>query len=139
LLARGSPQPWPKSGSSEVAVLRQGKHRWLCAIEPWHGNQVVVYAPERRVVDDSLVDGHTLLAADLDGDGDDEIIAGFRGAGKSVYIYSGPGWARQPLDAGGMGAASCAVADLDGDGRPDIACIDSTTLKWYRNMSNSAK
>ena len=32
-----------------------------------------------------------------------------------------------------MGAAACAVADLNKDGRPDIACIDSTRLKWYEN------
>ncbi|HOK45940.1 MAG TPA: VCBS repeat-containing protein, partial [Bryobacteraceae bacterium] len=46
-LAQGSPDAWPKCGSSEVAVGRIGKRRFLCAIEPWHGNQVVVYV-ERR-------------------------------------------------------------------------------------------
>jgi hypothetical protein len=33
-----------------------------------------------------------------------------------------------------MAAASCAVADLNADGRPDIACIDATRLKWYENL-----
>ncbi len=143
-LTGGSPEPWPKSGSSDVAVGKLGKRRFVCAIEPWHGNQVVVYVErkgqwERQVIDDSFVEGHALLAADLDGGGRDSIIAGYRGKGRSVYIYTaenkdGKRWTRRPLDEGGMGAASCAAADLNGDGKPDLACIDSPNLKWYENV-----
>lgn len=133
-VAKGDPAPWPKSGASDIALGRG----FLAAIEPWHGNQVVVYQPNRTVIDDTLVDGHTILAADLNGDGSDEIVAGFRGAPHRVYIYySGGGkWTRQTLDDGGMAAASCASADLDGDGRPDLACIGTATanLKVYRNL-----
>ncbi len=143
-IAKGDPAPWPKSGSSDVAVGRLGAARFLAAIEPWHGNQVVIYRQAgrewaRQVIDATLVDAHTILTADLNGGGLDEVIAGYRGQGRSVYIYSagdpaGERWSRAPLDAGGMGAAACAVADLNGDGRPDIACIDSTRLKWYENL-----
>jgi len=115
----------------------------LAAIEPWHGNQVVVYTQrgaqwEREVIDTALVDGHTIQAADLNGDGVDEIVAGFRGQPRSVYLYSydaaAKAWTRSDLDKGGMGAAACTVVDLNKDGRPDIACIDSTRLKWYENQ-----
>ena len=34
-----------------------------------------------------LVDGHTIVTADLDGDGKDEIVAGCRQGPKAVYIY----------------------------------------------------
>jgi hypothetical protein len=145
-IAQGDPSPWPKSGSSDVAVGKLGKERFLAAIEPWHGNQVVVYrrngkAWQRVVIDRSLVDGHTIQTADLNGDGRDEVIAGYRGAGHSVYIYYaedavGTRWSKHVLDQGGMGAAACAVADLNGDGRPDIACIGTAgaNLKWYENL-----
>jgi hypothetical protein len=141
-VVKGDPAPWPKSGSSDVAVGRLGRDHFLGAIEPWHGNQVAVYRLkqhwDRTVIDDSLVDGHTILTADLNGDGNDEIVAGFRGGGHNVYIYYAEGgkWTRVPLDSGGMGAASCAAADLDSDGRTDIVCIGSATanLKWYRNL-----
>jgi hypothetical protein len=146
-IAKGDPAPWPKSGSSDIAVghiagVNKEKTRFLAAIEPWHGNQVAVYTQrsaqwEREVIDTTLVDGHTIQAADLNGDGVDEIIAGFRGQPRSVYLYSfdaaTKAWTRSDLDNGGMGAAACTVIDLNKDGRPDIACIDSTRLKWYEN------
>ncbi len=142
-LAFGSPAAWPQSGASDVAVGRVGKKRFLCAIEPWHGNEVAVYTEQkkrwqREVIDSSLVDGHTILTADLNDDRSDEIIAGFRGAGRSVNLYAREekGWTKSPLDDGGIAAAACAVADLNGDGKPDVTCIGSATtnLKWYENV-----
>ncbi len=67
-IAKGDPAPWPKSGSSDVAVGRWNKERFIAAIEPWHGNQVVVYSKSgrswnRTVIDDSILDGHTILTA----------------------------------------------------------------------------
>jgi hypothetical protein len=142
-LAKGDPAPWPKSGSSDIAVGMLGKERFLAAIEPWHGNQVAIYRGkdpkwQRSVIDDSLVDGHTIITADLNGDGRDEVIAGYRGQGRSVHVYYADGskWTRETLDNGGMAAAACAAADLNGDKRIDIACIGSATanLKWYENV-----
>lgn len=145
-IAEGDPSAWPKGGSSDVAVGRLGGKRYLAAIEPWHGNQVVLYRQsakqwQRSVIDASIVDGHTIWTADLNGDGNDEIIAGFRGGGHGVFVYyaddaTGDHWSKRVLDDGGMAAAACAVADLNGDGRKDIACIGSATanLKWYENL-----
>jgi hypothetical protein len=138
-LAKGDPSAWPKCGSSDVAVGRLGRTRYVAAIEPWHGNQVAIYSEkgERGVIDDSLVDAHTILTADLDRDGRDEVIAGFRGQGRSVYLYRQEEgrWVKSALDNGGIAAAACAAVDLNGDKRIDVACIGSATanLKWYEN------
>jgi hypothetical protein len=146
-IAQGDPAPWPKSGSSDVAVGQLGKRRFLATIEPWHGNQVAIYqeragAWQRHVIDDSLADGHTILTADLNGDGTDEVIAGYRGKGVNVYYAQDPkgaawttAWTKVVLD-NSIAAAACAIADLNGDGRPDIACIGAATanLKWYENL-----
>jgi hypothetical protein len=150
-IASGNADAWPRSGSSEIAVGRLDRERFLGAIEPWHGNQVVAYRQQgttwqRQVIDTTLNDGHVLLAADLNLDGRDEIIAGYRGQGRSVYIYSAEGpkgdrWSRQVLDDGGIAAAGCAVADFNGDGRPDVACIGAATanLKWYENLGAASR
>lgn len=144
-IAKGDSSPWPKSGVSDIAVGYLGNRRFLCGIEPWHGNQVTVYREEngiwiRQVIDDSFVEGHAICTADLNKDGNDEIIAGYRGEGGSLYIYNaeddqGLCWKRHDLDKGGIRAASCNVVDLNGDGKPDVVCIGSASsnLKWYKN------
>src|SRR5262249_61052935 len=98
---KGDPAAWPKSGSSDVAVgwlgSKPAKTRFLTAIEPWHGNLVSVYRQDkqgkwqRQVIDDALDQGHTILSADLNGDGTDEIVAGVRGkvGGGNIYYARG--------------------------------------------------
>jgi hypothetical protein len=105
---------------------------------------VSVYRPDakgkwqRQLIDDAAPPGGAeagvILAADLNGDGNDEIIAG-RGRGVNVYYLANKGWAKYALDSGGIAATDCAVADLNGDGKPDLVCIGGATanLKWYEN------
>jgi hypothetical protein len=130
----GDPSAWPRSGSSDVAVGTLRGERFLAAIEPWHGNQVSIYRQQkgiwtRMVIDDSLVDGHTVYLADLNRDGKQEVVAGFRGGKRGVYIYyeEGGRWIRQVLSEGAVSAAACTVADLNRDRKLDIACIGAAT------------
>ena len=148
LLTPGDPGPDRYHGSSEIGVGKIRGHRFLATIEPWHGDKVVVYPgsaggfSQRQVIDSSFNNGHALVCADLDGDGNDEIVAGYRGPGTSLYIYHaaderGTAWERETLDAE-MAASCVVIADINGDGRPDIVAVGSSTanVKWYENLGS---
>ncbi len=138
----------PQIGSSEVdtGLLPSGK-RFVAAIEPWHGNEVVVYTAgidprevwNREVIDASFVGGHALLVADLDNDGTDEIVAGHRSEPYNLFIYRydlrNRNWGRINLDAGGIGLAGLVINDLNGDGFKDIVGIGTGTANvvYYEN------
>jgi hypothetical protein len=151
--------PKSKRGSSEVkqGALKSGR-KFIATIEPWHGDQVVVYTePEtpgkqwdRHVLDEHLRWGHGVWCADLDGDGSDELIIGVRDdpdgkAGfkerRGVRIYKalderGTKWARQIVDNGGVAVEDLMCADLDGDGRIDIVAVGRQThnARIYWNL-----
>lgn len=150
-LASGEQVDPAKRGSSEIVVGRVGHKmgRFLATIEPWHGDKVVVYTPgpdahipwQRTVIDATFNEGHALICADVDADGDDEMVAGYRGKGQSLYIYDYVGsmqtkWKRIPLDEGDMAASGLDAADINADGHLDIICVGtaSSNIKWYENL-----
>jgi hypothetical protein len=127
MLAEASP--------GEVAAGRIATGRVLATIEPWHGTSVVTYleaagAWARTVIDPTVTGGHALAWADFDGDGHDELVAGWRdGAyGLARYRIDGAGRAagRQLVDTA-VAVEDLAVADLDADGRPDIVAGGRST------------
>ena len=140
--------PKGKRGSSEIKEgrLKSGR-KVIATVEPWHGNQVVVYTEpadpkglwDRHVIDNKLSWGHAVSFADLDGDGGDELIIGVRddlskkpGERRGVRLYKalderGTRWARHILEDGGVATEDLVVLDLDGDGRPDIVAVGRRT------------
>ena len=86
---------------------------------------------------------HALTVADFNGDGIDEIVAGYRGEGTSLYGYSaessdGAQWSKHIIDDGGIAAQRCEAVDIDGDGDFDLIASGGSThnVKWYENRSN---
>jgi hypothetical protein len=151
LLARGHQEPPPKAGASDVRLGHLKKRRFLASVEPWHGNEVVVYTEDkagqwqRKVIFSELREGHEVVIADFNGDGLDDIAAGDRGkAGASVHVFyaqddQGAGWQHHVIDQGGMAGSGCATADINGDRRPDLVCIGNSTanIKWYENLGSN--
>jgi hypothetical protein len=148
-------------GASEIKSGRLGNgDSYIATIEPWHGNQVVVYTRstgpdglmKRIVIDGELRWGHGVWCADLDGDGVDELIVGVRDdpnpkAGdqfklrRGVRIYKcrdgkGEQWQRQIVDDGGVAVEDLVAADLNRDGKIDIIAVGRQTgnLRIYWNQ-----
>jgi hypothetical protein len=151
-LVAGAKGDAPKRGCSEIHLgqLKGGKPI-LATLEPWHGNQVVLYLstqigsearnfPRREytrlVLDETLADGHALWVADTDGDGDDEVFAGHRGKDHRVSMYhfdrAKTTWTRSVLDRE-VAAQDLRGGDLDGDGTPDVVTVGGSThnVVWY--------
>jgi hypothetical protein len=135
--------PDSNRGASEVKTGTLGPDLPIIAtIEPWHGNQVVVYERpsagdwKREVIDEKLRWGHAVWCADLDGDGADEVIIGVRDdlskepgerRGVRVYTRTGGKWTRQIVDEGSVAVEDLTVCDLDGDGRAEIIAVGRQT------------
>lgn len=133
-------------GEVRISALGGGK-MCVAAIEPMHGNQLVLYMPppngpkdgewERRVIDESLVDGHALACRDLLGMGNRQIVVGWRSAQKvgpkvGVKMWwtskeDGSGWQSELLDDNTMACEDAVVRDLNGDGKAEVVAAGRRT------------
>ncbi|MDX9754546.1 MAG: VCBS repeat-containing protein [bacterium] len=108
---------------------------WV-TIEPWHGDTLCLYQEvggrwQRTILDEGFVEGHAVACADFDQDGEDEILAGFRGAGHRIYYYDytkspQPHWERTELSST-IAVQGFSVGDIDQDGRLDFAAAGGAT------------
>jgi hypothetical protein len=146
------------AGEIKPGRLRSGK-TFLATIEPMHGHMAVVYLlgstpaeTKRSVLTDQLKQGHAVYPGDFDGDGDDDVAVGWREAGTGdvkgpgILVFEnvtgdGTKWQQHVIDNGGMAAEDIAVADLDGDGLPEIIGAGRSTknIKLYRNKTPKTK
>jgi hypothetical protein len=175
-IGTGNQESKPFKGASEAKVgrLRDGSP-FVATIEPWHGFQVVVYTPNnprapvlpgstalpaglwsRRVIAEPVQWGHAVWCADLDADGDDELIIGQRdpnrdGAesprGPGVFVFDLRQGAnslvfdRHNVDDGGVACEDALAVDLNGDDRLDIVAGGRAThnVKIYWNRDRDSR
>lgn len=71
-------------------------------------------------------------AADLNGDGRTDLLAGGWRAGGLVW-YESPGWTKHLIAPASNISTDIEVADVDRDGRSDVIAITAAGLLWYRN------
>jgi len=152
LLSHGHVEKAPRLGASDVGVGTQDGKRFLASMEPWHGNEVVIYIEkngkwDRRVIYDKVSSGHEVAVVDLNGDGRDDVVAndnsnpGARNpnaAAGGVHVFYAPPdaatgeWTYRKIDDKAMN--SCVGADINGDKRIDLVCTGAGgAIRWYEN------
>ena len=141
--------------NNPTGEVRQGAgargEKFIAAIEPMHGNQLSVYTAakgnklwSRNVITDSLDQGHALATGDFLGTGSDQIVVGWRGTRRTgkvgVKLFYPTNeqrteWKSLLIDDNQMATEDIRVADLNGDGKPDIVAAGRAThnLKIYFN------
>lgn len=103
----------------------------------------------RHLIDDSFSEAHALKLADIDGDGEPELITGKRYRGDPdpgiyeplcIFYYKidrrTGSFTRFPISYNGTAeiGTQVMVADMDGDGDQDIVVAGKTGVHWLENL-----
>lgn len=153
LISPGHEEAAPRLGASDVGFGYSKGRRVLASVEPWHGNEVVVYTEsdgdwQRRVIFDRVTSGHEIVVADLNGDDRVDIVANDNGrvtertpdATPGVHVFFSPDdpatgpWEYVRIESD-YAMNGCVPADVNGDGRTDIVCSGAGGMvRWYENL-----
>ncbi len=129
--------PW--GGAGEVRY-GPGPNQVAC-IEPFHGPHLTLLTHEektrtwhRRVLDSTFNQGHALAIGDVLGLGKNQIVAGWREPnaakqfGIKIYREEAGAWKSDWVgEPNTMACEDLKLADLDGDGRPEIIAAGRST------------
>lgn len=111
------------------------QHRTFTTIEPLHGNEVVVYGPDkqRTVLDTTLNQGHGLACGQFVPGPRQQVVAGWRNendegkVGIRMYLWEDDQWTAHTIDDNTMACEDLKAADLNGDGKLDLIAAGRAT------------
>ena len=153
LISRGHVAAAPRLGSSDVGSGISDGQKIVGSVEPWHGNEVVVYTESdgqwnRRVIFDGVTRGHEIAVLDLNGDARVDIVANDNSrvtdntpnGTPGVHVFFSPEnpatgewfYSRIESEAAMNG---CTGGDINQDGWTDLVCTGAGGfIRWYENL-----
>ena len=94
-----------------------------------------------HTIDAAFTAAHSVSAADVDGDGDTDVLGAANSADEITWWENtagdGSAWIDHTIDAAFDGAISVTAADVDGDGDTDVlgAAQAGNTVAWWENTA----
>jgi len=98
----------------------------------------------KRTIESSFNGAQTVVAYDMDRDGDLDAVATANVASDVAWwentAGNGTAWSKHAVDNSLLGARTVDVADMDDDGDPDliVSAEDADKLVWYENTNGAA-
>jgi hypothetical protein len=109
----------------------------------WENMDGVGHVWTEHIITSSFDGAHCVCAADIDNDGDIDVLGAARNA-NDIYWWenlngSGTSWASHPVNTQFSGASSVFAADVNNDGKMDIlgAAIYDDDIFWWENKNGS--
>ena len=96
-----------------------------------------------HTINNSFAGASGIEIYDINGDGYSDVVASAFTAGDIKWWEnddgSGIGWTMRTIDASFSGASSVCVADINGDGYPDVlgTAFNSNSMKWWENTDGT--
>ncbi len=112
----------------------------------WHQQVPVPGEPPMwtsRTISTGVSGASAIVAADIDLDGDVDLLAAAYTTNRVVWLENTPGaagappvWIERTITSGATGVIGLHAADLDGDGDTDLvaACFGDNTVRLYENL-----
>ena len=100
---------------------------------------------QATVIDNAVTRASACDAADLDGDGDLDVVGASFTLSDVLWWENlagdGSAWQRRTIDATLAGAQAVAIADIDGDGDLDVFANGETAddVTWYENLDGRGR
>jgi hypothetical protein len=102
----------------------------------WYANDGTGQFGPQQVITTAAADARSVYAADLDGDGDLDVLSASAWDDKIAwYANDGTGQfgPQQVITTAADGADCVYASDLDGDGDLDVLSANSSSIAWYAN------
>ncbi|MCD4707291.1 MAG: VCBS repeat-containing protein [Candidatus Sabulitectum sp.] len=106
------------------------------------GSLILGYDPVEHIISESVSAPTSVFAADIDSDGDIDILCASSGDDKVEWWEnangSGTSWQRRTIAEGFDNARSACTADINGDGYPDVlGAAYNQGITWWENVDSS--